>query len=123
MQRGRKSAANVVSLAPTAMRSKLTVPSVLTSTERKLYVELVTHNPHLTPTDVPLLTGYVQALALMQKLVKRADIAGWERAGRMALALARSLRLTQRSVDAKTVARSKQQLPPSYYETMEADDD
>src|SRR6516162_824157 len=109
MQRGRKSvASNLIALAPTDTRPRLNPPAILSTAEATLFEELAAANPHLGVSDVALLAAFTQAVIKTQRLAKKSDIAAWERAGRLALSLARSLRLTQQSIsDAKTAGRAK----------------
>lgn len=123
---GRRSQAelNIVSLAPTAARPKLTAPEFLTTAERSLFTEIAAANAHLTTGDAMLLGLYVQGLTRVQK-AKRTDIAAWEKAVRVVLSLATKLRLTpQSSTDPQTLGRRrKDEQKPSYLETMGNDDD
>jgi len=123
--RGRKSAAaKLVALPTSGIRPKLTTPSCLTKAEASTFTELVRANAHLTVTDAPLLTSYVQALAMMHRLAKAKDVGEWERCGRMALALARALRLTPISTaDPQTLGRRRKDQPPPQQWLQELDDD
>jgi hypothetical protein len=60
-------------------------------------------NRHLNITDTALLTSFVLATSRAQ--CSKGNVADFERCCRAQIALARSLRLTQRSVDAKTAGR------------------
>jgi hypothetical protein len=113
MQRGRKSSAStIIPLDVTGARPKLSPPSILSTVERTLFTELANGNQHLTAPDAALLAGYVQALNKMQRLAKKSDIAAWEKATRVALALGRSLRLTpQSTVRPETVGRHRADQP------------
>ena len=92
-----------------------------------MFADLAAHNRHLTATDAPLLAGYVQAVGKMHRLAKKSDVAEWERAARVALALGRSLRLTpQSTTDPQSIGRRRKDAPQvSYYDRMklEPDDD
>jgi hypothetical protein len=123
-QRGRKPTLTVVPLDLTGARPRLTAPSILTKGERALFAEVAAINPHLRPADVPLLAAYAQALTKVYKLARQSDAAAWERTARMALALARSLRITSQSqVHPETAGRKRQIQQPSFYETMETGDE
>ena len=108
-QRGRRSStSNIVALAPTGTRSRLTPPAFLSTVEVTMFADLAAHNRHLTSTDVALLAGYVQALGKMHKMAKKSEIADWERAARVALALGTKLRLTpQSTTDPQTIGRRR----------------
>jgi hypothetical protein len=110
-QRGRKSAAaNLTPLPTTGTRSKLIAPAILTTSEKATFTELANANPHLTTSDAPLLATYAQALNKTHRLGRTKDLAGWEKAAKLALALARSLRLTaQAGNDPKSVARARRE--------------
>src|SRR5690242_10457011 len=97
LQRGRKSAAaKLVSLPKTSRSPRLKPAAPLSKSEQALFDELVSGNPHLRPTDSPLLAGFVRASTNMLK--RGVDVASWERSARVANQLARSLRLTPQSV-------------------------
>jgi hypothetical protein len=69
----------------------------LTKCERTVFTETAQAFPHLGPADIPLLASFATATAMAQRLNKKGDISGWERAVRTQLALARSLRLSHQS--------------------------
>src|SRR6478672_9558846 len=120
MQRGRKPTLTVVPTELTGARPRLTAPSILTKLERDLFADVAAINPHLRPADVPLLAAYAQALHMTYKLARQSDTAAWERSARVAMALARSLRITTQSqVHPETAGRKRQTQQPSFYETME----
>jgi hypothetical protein len=129
MQPGRKSAAaTVVKLAATGTASRLTPPSFLATGERLLFAEIASANPHLTVTDASVLAIYVQATAKTAKLGKKSDVSAWEKAARLTMALARSLRLTpQSSIEPRTVGKHRRDVRPSpldqYMATEDDDDD
>jgi hypothetical protein len=126
LQRGRKSSAsNVVSLRPTAARSRLTPPLPLSTAERAIFHHTATQHPHLKAGDAMVLTAFAQAAARSHKLAKRDDTIAWEKAVRAMLALARSLRLTQVSkTRAETLSRmDRRGAASSYYDEMGDDDE
>jgi uncharacterized protein len=124
IQRGRKSSLNVVALNPTATRPRLTAPSMLTKAEAKLFVETVAANRHLRAADTAMLAAYAQAMIKTFRLARQSDTASWEKSARVAMALATKLRITAQSqVHPESAGRKRQMMPPSYYETMENDDD
>ena len=64
IQRGRKSSsANIVALPPPT-RSRLTPPTILTVSERKIFIETAAQHPHLKPSDAMVLAAFAQASAL-----------------------------------------------------------
>ena len=106
----RKSAAelSVLSSAATATRPRLTPPSSLSTDERLEFIAIADDNRHLRRTDVAMLAAYVVAATKVQKLARSKDVGPWERATKVMMALARSLRLTQQScTDPKTLTRSR----------------
>jgi hypothetical protein len=112
MARGRKSAESLlIVVQPDASGDgpRINPPASLTATERVLFLETVRHHQHLGPGDSVMIAAYVAASVKFQRLSRgREDVRDWEKAGRMMLALARSLRLTQQSAtDAKTLARAR----------------
>jgi hypothetical protein len=98
MARGRKSAAEVetrtLRLASSTDRP-LTPPAILTAEERDLFDQLRTANRHLTATDIPMLTAYVQSISQAHRLGKgKGKVSDWERATRVMMALGTKLKLT-----------------------------
>jgi hypothetical protein len=71
----------------------LTPPSTLTKSEQILFTKIVNANPHLKSRDATLLSALVQAVIKYEHFGRVNDVAAWERAGRLMLALARGLRL------------------------------
>ncbi|WP_271605653.1 hypothetical protein [Bradyrhizobium sp. CCBAU 11434] len=63
---------------------------------------------HLTRADMPLIVSYVQACLLAQSLARKpSQRAEWERAVKLQMALARSLRLTvQARVHPRSIGRN-----------------
>lgn len=122
-QRGRKSAANLVTFPGVERRSRLDPPRSLTRRERETFIELAAQAAHLKPVDAQLLASLAQTILLSRRLARDpARVAEWERATRTQMALTRSLRMTPQSrVDARGAGR-QQPLPPSYYDLMESDD-
>lgn len=96
VQRGRISsaAANVVRIVQPA-RSRLQAPKHLKKAEVDMFNMFVSINPHLTPTDTPLLAIYSQMLIATQRF--KPGSSECERALRSVIALGRALRLTARS--------------------------
>jgi hypothetical protein len=84
-------------------RPPITPTCPLTSSEKSLFTELLALNGHLGARDRALLTSYCQAVSKAQR--KSGDVADWERCCRTMLALARSLRLTEQSIDRKFASR------------------
>jgi hypothetical protein len=104
----RRSAADLSTIRPplNGRRPKLSPTSPLTSSEQTLFNRLQAANGHLCSTDEPLLTSFVQSISRAHQLGRDSKrVADWERACRTMMALARSLRMTQQSVDAKTAGR------------------
>ena len=65
---------------------------------------------HFRKSDLPMLCAYVQALLLTRKLIRTNAISDWEKASRVAMALATNLRLTVQSrIEPRGVGR--QQIP------------
>jgi hypothetical protein len=94
-QRGRRSAAsNIVHLAASEPRPKLTPCKPLSKTEQKVFNLIVEENRHLRPIDTPLLTGYAVACAGMFTLK---DPIAFDKISRVALALARSLEISPKA--------------------------
>jgi hypothetical protein len=115
-KRGKRStASNVVGLVAPA-RPRLSPPSLLTKPEQKLFGEVVLANSHLKSGDVPMLAAYVQALAKTYRLARKTDSAShkaWQESGRLALAMARSLRLTAiNSTHPEKLARQRSNAAP-----------
>jgi hypothetical protein len=96
MQKGRKNRfSNVISLAATSDKPKLTASRPLNKAERDIFNLVVREHRHLRVLDQPLATAYAIACAAMLSSTKSAD---FERATRAAVSLGRSLRLTPLSV-------------------------
>jgi hypothetical protein len=116
-QRGRKSAASlltVVSPETTSIRPRLSPMVPLTSDERAIFALVVAQNPHLTATDMPLLTSFAQASVKVFKLSKRDDTRAWERACRVQAMFATKLRLTaQSAASGKVVSRNRRDAQPN----------
>ena len=109
MKPGRKgSFDSIVPIDAKSTRSRPTAPSSLTKAEAATFNELAAVNRHLTQTDAPLLAAFAQAVAKASKLAKAQDVQSWERACRVMLALARSLRLTpQSTTDPQAIGRRR----------------
>lgn len=85
---------------------------------------LAAANRHLTVTDGPLLAVYVQAVTRTHRLGRGKDVGGWEKSARLAMALARSLRLTpQSTTDPQTIGRRRKDDPPPQLWAQELEDD
>ena len=129
VQPGRRSPASLTVLptASSGARPRLAPPAILTTGEQAVFNEMAAANPHLTPTDAPLLAGYVQALTKMHRLAKRPDVGPWEKAARVAMSLGTKLRLTpQATQDPQALGRRRKDAqPPSFYDMMQiqVDDD
>ena len=132
MKRGPRSAADltVIKLDAVRPRARIPCPRTLTGAPRSLFIDLVANFPHLKVGDTALLCEYVSALVTASKLAKKTDkdlVKSWEIKTRTALAIARSLRLTQISqTHPETFSRARQNAKPvSYYDQMrsESDDD
>jgi hypothetical protein len=96
----------------TLSRPLLTPPATLTKQEQALFIKTVDTHPHLKSGDVILLTHFVQAAIKFEQLARTDNIADWERAGRMILALARGLKLTSTTA-ARTLTRLREDHHPS----------
>ena len=101
MKPGRKSAAeleaSVVELASTTARPKPTPPEILSTAEQDLFNQLRAANKHLTATDVPMLIAYCQSITQTHRLGRGKNVADWERATRVMMALGTKLKLTPQS--------------------------
>jgi hypothetical protein len=81
-------------------------PETLTADERLMFLALARENRHLRPSDAAMLACYCMATTKVMKLSRSKDVGPWERATRMMLALARSMRVTQQAQrDPKVVGR------------------
>jgi hypothetical protein len=125
VQPGRKSAAaSVIKLAATDARPKLTAPSCLTKPERIHFDQLVRANRYLTITDQAMLASYVQAMSKSHRLGRGEDTEGWERATRVMMALARTLRLTAiSSTHPDKLSRQRRDARPSVIDEILAGGD
>jgi hypothetical protein len=117
-QRGRKSAANLVTFPAVQGRSRLNPPSSLNKAERLEFAELAVNAPHLKASDVPLLASLAQAIIVSRRAARDPSKAAvWERATRMQMALARSLRLTPQSrTDSRAIGRQQPPTGPAPWE-------
>ena len=127
LQRGRKSAANVVAVDAIASRPRLTAPKLLTKAEAALFNQTAAVNPHLRPADTALLAAYAQAMAKGYRLARQSDpaaVASWEKVMRVAMALATKLRITaQAQVHPESAGRKRPMVMPSYYDIAAAEVD
>jgi hypothetical protein len=109
-QRGRRSAANLVTLHVDGAPTRLESPACLNDRERKLFSELIAAcDPrHFVESDLPLLTSFVQATVLAQMTANDpTKIETWALTVRLQAMLATRLRLApQARTDPKTIARS-----------------
>jgi hypothetical protein len=109
-QRGRRSAANLVTLHVDGAPTRLEPPACLSDRERKLFSELIAAcDPrHFVESDLPLLTSFVQATVLAQMTANDpTKIETWALTVRLQAMLATRLRLApQARTDPKTIARS-----------------
>jgi hypothetical protein len=136
-QRGRKSIGNVVALNVDGSPPRLTPPSTLSDSERKIFAATVAACGHLRPSDLPLLRRYVEVVALSDHAAERlrADVmkgrpSSWlgtqERLVKLLVVLGRQLRLppiSRSSSHPKTLARSNGHAHVSAYELMRLEDD
>jgi hypothetical protein len=117
-------AASVIKLAATDTRPKLTAPSCLTKPERIHFDQLVHANAHLTVSDVACLASFCQAASKAHKLGRGEDTKGWERATRVMMALARTLRLTAiSSTHPDKLSRQRRDARPSVIDEILAGGD
>jgi hypothetical protein len=111
-QRGRKSSAQLVAIGIDGKPPKLTPPADLKEDERAMFVALIDacDARHFRPSDLPLLTSYIQATLLARGTARDPDkVATWEKAVRVQAALATRLRLSPQSrTDPKTIGRHQQ---------------
>jgi hypothetical protein len=87
-------------------------PPTLTKAGRLRFLEIVELHPHLKAGDAFLLASFVQASTKFEQFGKGNDVASWERAGRLMLALARALRLVS-TTHSRTLARLREDVRPS----------
>jgi hypothetical protein len=100
-------ALTVVRPDTTVTQPRLTPPSSLTASERLEFAAIVSENQHLRRTDAMMLGLFVVTAAKAQKLARGKDVAAAEKAIKLSIALARSMRLTSQSVyDPKTIGRA-----------------
>ena len=111
-QRGKVSVAAAGMIALDRPPLFLQPPASLNAREAVLFSEIVTScaADHFRKSDLPMLCAYVQALLLTRKLIRTNAISDWEKASRVAMALATKLRLTVQSrIEPRGVGR--QQIP------------
>jgi hypothetical protein len=104
----RRSAAelNVVKPATNPPSSRLNPPPILNDDERQLFVMLAAENTHLRRSDNPILAAYCMTATKVQELSRSDDVTSWEKALKMLVVLARTMRISQQSMrDPITVAR------------------
>ena len=122
----RRSLASKMFVAVDGSPPRLTAPAGLKSAERNLFEELVNAVAarHFQPADTSLIVSYVQATLLAHSTAGNPDqVAVWEKAARLQMALATKLRLTPQSrTDPKTQGRM-QPNGPKPWEIGQDDDD
>lgn len=102
----KSSDSNIIRMPITARRPKLSPPKCLTKAEASLFTELLEEAPYLANyRDTTIL--YVQSLTRAQKLCRSGSVQESDKAIRLTMALARSLRLTPQSVDRRTLERQR----------------
>jgi hypothetical protein len=108
-QRGRKSAANLVTFPVIELRSRLEPPRSLTKRERETFTELTAHASHLKPADAPLLASLAQSIILSRRLARDpARVTEWEKAVRAQAMLSTKLRMTPQSrTDSRAAGRQQ----------------
>ena len=110
----RTSAAELATPRINADERRLEPPPYLDKAGRSLFLEIVAACApnHFLPSDLPLLTSYVQATLLSRHAAKDASsdsgaLTTWEKATRMQATLATRLRLApQARMDPKSVTRN-----------------
>jgi hypothetical protein len=109
LQRGRKTTETRLALAVNGAPPRLKPPASLTKEERALFIELVEAVPpeHFIAADLPLLVSYIQATLLSRSSANKPDqIATWERATKLQVAICTKLRLSPSTrIDPKSLAR------------------
>jgi hypothetical protein len=132
LQRGRKSIASLTAVSPTTTgtRTRPTAPATLSSAEKSTFNQVVAQNTHLIAADGALLGVYITALTQMHRASKCDDGRAWERAAKIAMQAARSLRVTPISAThPDSLARQRRNAQPNplaeYFaqKDAEADDD
>jgi hypothetical protein len=117
-QRGRKGAAHLELAAIVRPQPKLQPPAYLTKRQRTEFAEIIdtTSASHFAASDVPLIASMARVNLLVRELARGKDFASYEKAIRMQVLLARSLRLTVQSrTDPKTVGRNvSPPMPPPW---------
>jgi hypothetical protein len=113
-QRGRRSAAALVTLPPDSTpQNRLEPPADLLDVERELFTRLINtcHPTHFVESDTPLLVSFVQATLLARETAnKPPKVAVWEKAVKVQAMLATRLRLApQARMDPKSLARKQKQ--------------
>ena len=122
-QRGRRSAANLVTLSVDGSPRRLEPPADLRADERALFAQLVNAcSPrHFVELDLPLLISFCQATLMARNSANNPKKVGeWERGVRLQCLLATRLRLSVQSrVDPKTLARAvKERTGPVPWEVL-----
>ena len=111
MPRTPAEALTVVRPDTTVTQPRLTPPSTLTASERLEFAAIVSENQHLRRTDRAMLALYVVTVAKAARLARSKDLAAAEKAAKLSIALARSMRITAQSVcDPKTIGRGNRQV-------------
>jgi hypothetical protein len=122
-QRGRQpaAAADVVAFPRVdGLPSRLNPPPTLRKDERAIFVQVVgACDPrHFSEADLPLLVSLAQATARAHRTARGPDKAVWEKAVRLQMALARSLRITPQARMDPKLARLQPGNAVSYYDRM-----
>jgi hypothetical protein len=123
MKPGRPSAASltVVPIDASRTRPKLIPLKRLNIRQRQTFNLVCAENPHLRPTDAPLVTAYSLVVA---RFLSVSDVGDMEKLSRTIMALARTLRLTPQSrCDPKTVGRARPVNNKYAWDRAEPDDD
>jgi hypothetical protein len=113
-QRGRKGELKMLCGSAIGEQPRLQPPPYLTKRQRTEFTEIVdaASANHFVASDVPLIASLAQVNLLVRELARGKDFATYEKAIRMQVLLARSLRLTVQSrSDPKTIGRN---VPPQY---------
>jgi hypothetical protein len=118
-----KSVASLSVVPIDGSRFRLRPPKSLTKAEQETFIELAAHASHLRASDTALLAALSQAILLARRLARDPSKAKeWDRTARTQMALTRALRMTPQSRIDQRAAGRQHQPPPSYYDTMRAQD-
>jgi hypothetical protein len=112
--RPKKLFANVRQFPGTDRQTPLTPIVRLNSLERSIFNLTVTRHRHLKPADVVLVTSFAKAAARVLKPSRLEDAAAIEKATRIMVLIARSLRLTpMNALDPRTVGGHRRDALPN----------